>query len=104
MTFPATGRKVEVIILSEVGEIGQDKNHIVSLLGGILKWRQMNFFTKEKQPHRLMVPNKKFMVPKEEKRRAEENELVQIYVYTLLFIKSSTRTHCIAQGTLLNTP
>ena len=35
MTFPATGRKVEVIILSEVGETGQDKNRMVSLLGGI---------------------------------------------------------------------
>ena len=35
MTFPSTRRKVEVIILSEVGETGQDKNHMVSLLGGI---------------------------------------------------------------------
>ena len=64
----------------------------------------MNFFTKEKRPHRLMVPQKKLMVPKEEKKRAGENELVQIYIYTPLFIKSPTRTHCIAQGTLLNTP
>ena len=51
-----------------------------------------------------MVPQKKLMVPKEEKKRAGENELVQIYIYTPLFIKSPTRTHCIAQGTLLNTP
>ena len=50
-----------------------------------------------------MVPKKKLMVPKEEKRRAGKNELVQIYIYTPLFIKSPTRTHCIAQGTL-NTP
>ena len=35
MTFPATGRKVEVIIIREEGETGQDKNHMVSLLGGI---------------------------------------------------------------------
>ena len=35
MTFPATGRKVEVIILSEIGETEQDKNHMASLLGGI---------------------------------------------------------------------
>ena len=64
----------------------------------------MNFFTKEKRPHRFMVPKKKLMVPKEEKRRAGKNELVQIYIYTPLFIKSPTRTHHIAQGTLLNTP
>ena len=56
-----------------------------------------NFFTKEKWPHRLMVP-------KEEKRRAGRNELVQTDIHTLLFTKSSTRTHCIEQGTLLNTP
>ena len=35
MTFSTTGSKAEVIILSEVGETEQDKNHIVSLLGGI---------------------------------------------------------------------
>ena len=35
MTLPDNGRKVEVIILSEVGEKGQDKNHMVSLLSGI---------------------------------------------------------------------
>ena len=35
MTFPATGRKAEVIILSEVGETGQDKNYMVLFLGGI---------------------------------------------------------------------
>ena len=35
MTFPAMGRKVEVIILSEVGETGQDKNYMVLFLGGI---------------------------------------------------------------------
>ena len=35
MKFPATGRKVEVIILSEIGETEQDKNHMASLLGGI---------------------------------------------------------------------
>ena len=35
MTFPSTRRKVEVIILSEVGETGQDKNHMVSLLGAV---------------------------------------------------------------------
>ena len=63
----------------------------------------MNFFAKEKWPHRLTVPKKKVMIPKEEKRRAGKNELVQIYIYTPLFIKSPTRTHCIAQGTL-NTP
>ena len=53
----------------------------------------MNFFTKEKWPHRLMVPKE------EEKRRAGRNELVQINIHTLLFIKLSTRTHCIEQGT-----
>ena len=35
MTFPATGRKVEVIIISEEGETGREKIHVVSLLGGI---------------------------------------------------------------------
>ena len=35
MTFSTTGSKAEVIILSEVGETEQDKNHMVSLLGGI---------------------------------------------------------------------
>ena len=63
----------------------------------------MNFFTKEKWPHRLMVPKKKLTVPKEEKRKARRNELVQINIHTLLFIKSS-RIHSITQGTLLNTP
>ena len=42
----------------------------------------MNFFTKEKQPHRLMVPKKKLIVPKEEKMRAGRNELVQINIHT----------------------
>ena len=54
----------------------------------------MNFFIKGKWPHRLMVPKKKLIVPKEEKMRAGRNELVQINIHTLLFIKSSTRTHC----------
>ena len=54
----------------------------------------MNLFTKKKQPHRLMVPKKKLIVPKEEKRRGGRNELVQMNIHTLLFIKSSTRTHC----------
>ena len=53
---------------------------------------------------RLMVPRKKVMVPKEEKRRTGRNKLAQINIHTLLFTKSSTRTHCIAQGTLHNTP
>ena len=35
MIFPATEKKVEVIILSEVGETGQDKNYMVLFLGGI---------------------------------------------------------------------
>ena len=35
MTFPVTGRKIEVIILSEVRKTEQDKNHMASLLGGI---------------------------------------------------------------------
>ena len=42
----------------------------------------MNFFAKEKWPHRLTVPKKKVMVPKEEKRRAGRNELVQINIHT----------------------
>ena len=83
-----------MIILSEVGATGQDKNHMVSLVGRIEKWRHMNFFTRRKQPHRLMVPKKKLIVPKEEKMREGRNELVQINIHTLLFIKSSTRTHC----------
>lgn len=44
--FLATGKKVEVIILREAGETEQDKNHMVSLLGGLLKWRQINFLPK----------------------------------------------------------
>ena len=36
-----------------------------------------------------MVPKKKLTVPKEERRRAGRNELVQINIHTLLFIKSS---------------
>ena len=43
-----------------------------------------NFFTKEKWPHRLMVP-------KEEKRKEGRNELVQINIHTLLSTKASTR-------------
>ena len=34
MTFPDNRKKVEVIILSEVGKTEQDKNHMSSLLGG----------------------------------------------------------------------
>ena len=45
----------------------------------------MNLFTKEKQPHGLMVPKKKFMVPKEEKRRAGRNELAQTNKRTILY-------------------
>ena len=61
---------------------------MVSLLGRIEKWRHMNFFTKEKQPHRLMVPKKKLIVPKEEKMRAGRNELVQINIHTLALYKN----------------
>ena len=35
MTFPATGRKVEVIIIREEGETGREKIHVVLPLGGI---------------------------------------------------------------------
>ena len=42
-----------MIIQSEVRETGTDKCHIISLLGAIEKWIQMNFITKEKQIHRL---------------------------------------------------
>ena len=35
MTFPTTGMKVEVVIVSEAGEAGQEEIHVVSLLGGI---------------------------------------------------------------------
>ena len=35
-----------------------------------------------------MVPKKKLTVPKEEKWKAGRNELVQINIHTLLFIKT----------------
>ena len=49
--FPVTGKKLEMIILSEVSETGKDKYHRLSLLVESKKWIQINFFTKEKQPH-----------------------------------------------------
>ena len=56
----------------------------------------MNFFIKGKWPHRLMVPKKKLTVPKEEKRRAGRNELVQINIHT-------TTLHKIIKDPLHNT-
>lgn len=47
MPFPVTGKKPEVIILSEV-ETGKERDHRTLLLVESKKWIQMKFVTKEK--------------------------------------------------------
>ena len=76
---------------------------MVSLLGGIQKMETDELLCQREMASQTYGSQEEVMIPKEEKRRAGKNELVQIYIYTPLFIKSPTRTHCIAQGTL-NTP
>ena len=53
MPSPVTEKKLEMIIQSEVRETGTDKHHMISLLSVIEKWMKMNFFFKQRQPHRL---------------------------------------------------
>lgn len=52
MPFPATGKEVEMILLSQLRESGKHRSHIISPIGGAEKWIQMNVFIKQKQPHR----------------------------------------------------
>ena len=54
---PASGKKLEMIIPSEVRKTRTDMCHMISLLGVIEKCIQMNFITKEKQLHRLRKRN-----------------------------------------------
>ena len=52
----------------------------------------MNFFAKEKWPHRLTVPKKKVMIPKEEKSRCVDVNLNQlISPCPLLFLLGSRK-------------
>ena len=56
MPYAATWMDLEMIILSEVGQIDKnkyiDKYHNMSLICGVLKIIQMNLFSKQKQTHR----------------------------------------------------
>ena len=56
MPYAATWMDLEIIILSEVGQIDKnkyiDKYHNMSLICGVLKIIQMNLFSKQKQTHR----------------------------------------------------
>ena len=59
LPLAATETKAEMIRLSEEERQGKTKYHMISLLGRIWKWIQMNFFSKEKQPHRFRKKKKK---------------------------------------------
>ena len=53
MPLAATSIDLESIILSEVSQTEKDKYHMISLICGIFKKMiQMNFLTKQRQPHR----------------------------------------------------
>ena len=56
MPYAATWMDLEIIILSEVGQIDKnkyiDKYHNMSLICGVLKIIQTNLFSKQKQTHR----------------------------------------------------
>ena len=47
MPFTAMWMDVEIIILSEVRQADQDRHHMMSLIGGILKMVQTILFTKQ---------------------------------------------------------
>ena len=53
MPFAATWMDLELIIISKVSQTEKEKYHMISLICGILKMRQMNLFTKQKQTRRL---------------------------------------------------
>ena len=83
---------------SEVSEERRDKRHAISLRAGVSTWTHTNLLRKRKQPQ-TKTRNHGYQgkgVGQGEISRQEN-------IDTLLFIKESTRTHCGAQGTLLNT-
>ena len=88
MTFPATGRKVEEIIVSEEGETGREKIHVVSLLGGIQKMETDELLCQREMASQTYGSQEEVMIPKEEKRRAGRNELVQINIHTPALYKN----------------
>ena len=63
----------------------KDKYHMISLICGIQKMKQMTLFTKQKQTHR----QNKFMVTKWEIGGGVNYEF-EISKYTLLYIKWTT--------------
>ena len=53
MPFAVTWMDLEIIILSEVSQTEKEKYHMISHVQNLKKMIQMNFFTKQKQTHRL---------------------------------------------------
>ena len=55
MSFATTWMNLEIIILSEVGQIVKDKYHIILLICRTLKRIKRNLFAKYKLTHRYRI-------------------------------------------------
>ena len=72
------------------------KIHVVSLLGGIQKMETDELLCQREMASQTYGSQEEVMIPKEEKRRAGRNELVQINIHT-------TTLHKIIKDPLHNT-
>ena len=97
--FAATWVDLEIIILSKVSQ--REISYDIACMQNFFKMIQMNLFTKHTDTHRLRKLTYGYG-----RGAGREKRIVRefgIDMYTLLYLKwITTRTYCIAQGTLLS--
>ena len=84
MPFAATWRDLEIVILSEVSQTEKDKNHMISLICGILKKNGINEPIYKTESHRC---RKQIYGCQGGKGGGGINWETGIDIYTLLYIK-----------------
>ena len=99
LPLEATWMDLESVLLSEVSQ--REISYDIACMQNFFKMIQMNLFTKHTDTHRLRKLTYGYgRGAGREKRIARE---FGIDMYTLLYLKwITTRTYCIAQGTLLS--